>query len=385
MHSRPEIVFTFPACMGGVASFNFNIINNSKLLKNFRSKVILMSPKEDTRAHFTEKFAVDETIVFNYSYKENQYHVQKRLNKLLGDAEGALVTDNSLTIIAAKRFGNPKTIFSLLHDYYYVGQTLSLGDLADVCIAHSSFFSDVVFSASPQLFAGRSLFIPYGVAQLDVFPEKDNKILNLVFIGRLEDSKGVLRLYEIEQLLVKNNTEVNWTIIGKGHRKQDLERQWADKKNVKFLSPATTAEVYENLKQQDVFVFPTSYEGTPVSILECLANGVVTITNDLPGGIRDIVTDGIGFRCQLDDMEAFAGHIVSLNSNRDQLKIMQRNCFQLAHNSYDIVKNADNYFAWFERYKELKRPYNGDALPRMSRLDKEYIPNGLVRKIRSLR
>ena len=40
--SKPEIIFTFPIALGGVSSFNFNIINNSKLLKKFYSKVILL-------------------------------------------------------------------------------------------------------------------------------------------------------------------------------------------------------------------------------------------------------------------------------------------------------------------------------------------------------
>ena len=39
--NKPQIIFTFPAIMGGVASFNFNIINNSSLLKCFYSRSII--------------------------------------------------------------------------------------------------------------------------------------------------------------------------------------------------------------------------------------------------------------------------------------------------------------------------------------------------------
>ena len=199
--NKPEIVFTFPAIMGGVASFNFNLINNSSLIKRFHSKVILMKELTDTRPLFTEKFDVDEEILFEYSDKENQYHLQKRLSKLLGKGEGAVVTDNGLTMETARRFNNPKTIYSLIHDYYYVTQQIKLRDLADVAIAHSSFFSDAVFSALPQLFANRCFYLPYGVKQLPSFPQKMDGALNLIFVGRLVQEKGVLQLYEIEKEL----------------------------------------------------------------------------------------------------------------------------------------------------------------------------------------
>ena len=79
MSSKPTIVFTFPNCMGGVASFNFNIINYSLHLRQFHSKVILLKSKEDNRLPFLERFLVDEVVLFEYSNNENQYLVQKRL------------------------------------------------------------------------------------------------------------------------------------------------------------------------------------------------------------------------------------------------------------------------------------------------------------------
>ena len=118
MQNKPEIVFTFPACMGGVSSFNYNIINHSRLIKNFHSKVILLKAIEDTRPLFFDSFKADEVITFEFSYRENQYYVQKRLHKLLGNSPGAIVTDNGLTIYAARQFNNPKTVFYTLNFHF---------------------------------------------------------------------------------------------------------------------------------------------------------------------------------------------------------------------------------------------------------------------------
>lgn len=382
-NNKPQIVFTFPATLGGVSSFNYNIINNSLLIKNFHSKVILLKEKNDTRPLFTEIFLVDEQILFEYNANENQYHLQKRLSNLLGNAEGAIVTDNGMTVEAARRFNNPKTIFNLIHDYYYVNQQTKLQDWSDVVIAHSSFFSDAVFASNPELYVNRSLYIPYGVKQLSSFAIKENKKLNLVFLGRLEESKGVKYLIDIQNKLKNNDVSVNWTIIGKGSLANLLKGQWKEE-SVLFCEPKTTEEVYKILKRQDVFVFPTMFEGTPVSILEALACGVVTIVNDLPGGIRDIVKDGIGFKCSLNNIDEFVEYIKLLNNDRILLSNMQQNCFLLANEKYDIEKNSELYFNVFFKYKELKRVTKSPS-KKLLKLDNAFVPNYISKIIRSLK
>jgi glycosyltransferase involved in cell wall biosynthesis len=373
--------------MGGVSSFNYNIINYSLCINYFYSKVILLKSKEDRRSPFLDVFFVDEVILFEYSEDDNQYYVQKRLNKLIGNEIGALVTDNALTLSAVDRFSNPKTVFHLIHDYFYVSQNITFGDKIDAAVAHSSFFSDAVFASNPIDFTGRSFYIPYGVKEglpkvrKELYPDK----LNLVFLGRLANEKGVNYLIEIEQLLQKNDVAVNWTIIGKGPQKKNLIDQWENKNNIMFFEPDTTDEVYEILGKQDIFIFPTSFEGTPVSILECLANGVVTVVNDLPGGIRDIVTNDTGFRCEFNDIDDFKSKILLLHYNRDLLKQMQLNCFAVFKKSFDIRNNADNYFKLFLQFRSLKRKAkNTEPIP-MSRLDIKYFPSFITKLLRKLK
>jgi glycosyltransferase involved in cell wall biosynthesis len=380
---KPELIFTFPIALGGVSSFNFNIINNSKLLNFFYTKVILLKDKDETRPAFTEKFNVNEQIVFESSAYENQYHVQKRLSKLLGTNEGAIVTDNGLTMETASRFKINKTVFSLIHDYHYVNQQVKLGNLADVAIAHASFFSDAVFASNPDIWEGRTFYIPYGVKQISQFPKKQNAKLNLVFLGRLEESKGVLRLIDIEKELKKNNLEVHWTIIGKGSLKRELEVQW-ENKDIDFFEPSTTNEVYELLEKQDVFVFPTTFEGTPVAILEAMACAVVTIVNDLPGGIRDIVTDKTGFRCAKNIVKEYVEKIILLNNNRQLLEQMQQNSFVIANSNYDVLKNADNYITLFQQYDFYLRPVKS-APKKLIKLDYAFVPNNITSFIRKIK
>lgn len=383
MKKKAEIIFTLPACMGGVASFNLNLINHSKLIKEFYSKVILIKEENDRRPIVTENFNADEVIWFEYSEKENNFFVQKRLSKLLGTSKGVIVTDNSLTIYSAKRFQNPKTIFHLIHDYYYVNQNVKMGDLVDVAIAHSSFFKDVVYASNPDLFKDRIIYIPYGVRQLDFFPDKNDDSFNLVFLGRLVPEKGVLLLKKINDLLISRGVFPKWNIIGKGHLKHELIQQWIKSENVEFFEFGSTHEIYNLLRSQDVFVFPTSFEGTPVSILECMANGVLTLTNDLPGGIRDIVNEPYGYRYELNMIEKYVEKLCYLHSNKEKMREMQHETFHFARKNYDVDKNSDKYFEVFLNYEKFKRPENHTPISG-SFLDRPLFPNFLVKFFRNL-
>ncbi|MEO6490551.1 MAG: glycosyltransferase [Ferruginibacter sp.] len=384
MATKPEIVFTFPASMGGVASFNFNIINFSSSIKKFHSKVILINALENKLPVFLETFNADEVITFDFSFKENRYYVLKRLNELLGKGQGCVVTDNALTVFASRQFKNPKTVYHLVHDYYYVTEAGACGDMIDVVMAHSSFFRDIVFASNPPLFNNRAFYIPYGVQQLEKFPVKENKLLKLVFLGRLDSSKGIELLYEIDKGLKHKRVHAHWSIIGKGPMKKTIRKQWANENNVTFYEPDTTAEVYDLLAQMDVFVFPTSFEGTPVSIMECISNGVVPITNDLPGGIRDIVTEKIGYRCSMNEISEYIKIISSLHHDRQLLVAMQQSCYQLAKKNYDIRNNAELYFEKFLQFNLLKREKKL-SLPTVSRMDKRYYPNVFVKMLRNFK
>lgn len=380
-----EIVFTLPAAMGGVASFNFNLINTASLKGTITTRVILIKAKEDTRPVFTDQFDVDDFFVFEYSYQENQYFVCKRLEKLIGKKKGAVVCDNALTIQCCKLFNNPKTLFHLIHDYFYVKQNVFFDRAIDVAVAHSSFFSDSVFAASPTSFANRIFYIPYGVKQHQQMPVKESgQPLKLFFLGRLDHGKGVEKLIDIENKLKAKAIDVEWTVIGMGKLESEIKQQWNGKTNVSFEKPQSSVDVYNVLLKQDVFVFPTEFEGTPVSIMEALSNANVVIVSDLPGGIRDMVTTDVGYRVSINNTIDFANQLELLHKDRALLKTLQENAWQKAVNNFNAEKNSDKYFELFLRFDEFKRKNTSPSKIRLNYLDKPYFPNAMVKLIRKI-
>ncbi len=89
---------------------------------------------------------------------------------------------------------------------------------------------------------------------------------------------------------------------------------------VKFLSPPSNQEVLALCSERDVFVLPTKFEGSPVSLLETMSVGLVPVITKLPGGITDIVSPEIGFMIGMDDIDGFANTIEKLYNDRGPAK-----------------------------------------------------------------
>ncbi|MBS1981571.1 MAG: glycosyltransferase family 4 protein, partial [Bacteroidetes bacterium] len=272
-----------------------------------------------------------------------------------------------------------------IHDYFYVKQNIQFGNNIDVAVAHSSFFSDCVFASNPTDFANRTFYIPYGVKQYLQMPVKESgQPLKLFFLGRLDHGKGVEKLIDIENKLKAKAIDVEWTVIGMGKLESEIKQQWNGKTNVSFEKPQSSVDVYNVLLKQDVFVFPTEFEGTPVSIMEALSNANVVIVSDLPGGIRDMVTTDVGYRVSINNTIDFANQLELLHKDRALLKTLQENAWQKAVNNFNAEKNSDKYFELFLRFDEFKRKNTSPSKIRLNYLDKPYFPNVMVKLIRKI-
>ena len=385
VHNKPHLVFIFSDCIGGVSSFNRNIINYASLKKDCVVSVILLKAKEDKRPAFKDPILADHVVRFDFSTLDNQYYVSKKLHGIIGNDGGCIITDNYLPLNAVGLFGSTKQVVYLIHDFFYIQWALQYQQLIDAAVMHSSFFKDVLLTASAAAYQSRSYYIPYGVSlPAKAVVKAPQQQLRLVFLGRLVEEKGVLLLQEIDKILQQKKLSVQWTIIGQGPLESRLKEYWQDKTYVSFVKPPTTEEVYAILEEQDILVFPSWFEGTPVAIMEALSRGVIPIVSDLPGGTRDMVGEGIGFRCNVNDAVSFSNAIIQLANRNDQLKMMQQNCVTLARGQYDIEKAANAYFSFFlDRARTV--PQKKPAVYSLSKLDRKFYPAYFVQAVRKMK
>lgn len=134
---------------------------------------------------------------------------------------------------------------------------------------------------------------------------------NVVAIGNLSSRKGFDLLLNVFAKL--KNEKIRLYIIGDGPDKEFLEnrKESLDLKNVDFLG--VRENPYPYLRQADLFVLSSRYEGFPNVLLEAGACGTYSLANDCPGGIDEIIQNGVnGEISDINDAEGFAAKIIEL-------------------------------------------------------------------------
>ena len=151
----------------------------------------------------------------------------------------------------------------------------------------------------------------------------DSNQKNVVAVGNLTSRKGFDLLLQVFTHL--RTESIQLYVLGDGRDKEKLMQMKADLalEYVHFLGNQTNP--YPFLQQADLFILSSRYEGFPNVLLEAGACGTYSLANDCPGGIREIVVEGLnGEIHDIKNAENFADHIKkALNRDYDVAKIRQ--------------------------------------------------------------
>ena len=145
-------------------------------------------------------------------------------------------------------------------------------------------------------------------------------------VGHFEKRKNYLRLIDAMALLRDQGRPCNLLIIGNNSGERDVIEQRVTAlnltSNVKILSGLTDREVLCAYKLCSLFIFPSSYEGFGIPILEAMAAERPMVLSDLPV-FREITQDkGVYF--PFDDTAAMASAIEKvLSSDSEQRRLIE--------------------------------------------------------------
>ena len=138
-------------------------------------------------------------------------------------------------------------------------------------------------------------------------------------VTRLHDSKGNSYLIEAARLVVDKKPNARFFLVGEGPLRDSLEahaRQLG--LGNRFVFVGFARDVAAVLSAFDLSVFPSLWEGTPLTAFEALAAGKPIIATDADG-LVDILTDGRDARIvPKRDAAALAGAIVHLIDRPDE-------------------------------------------------------------------
>lgn len=145
---------------------------------------------------------------------------------------------------------------------------------------------------------------------------------NVVAIGNLSSRKGFDNLLKVFSYL--KNKDVVLHILGDGRDKELLHQMKKDWALDNVIFHGKQSNPYEFLKYADLFVLSSRYEGFPNVLLEAGACGVYALANNCPGGINEIVQQGInGEVANIEAHEQFAAKIMELLSQKYDKGVIQ--------------------------------------------------------------
>lgn len=210
--------------------------------------------------------------------------------------------------------------------------------LADYHIVASSFSRDaLLYDGVPS---SNIFVIPYGInSTLKCRPPKASADLklNLLYVGRVDQRKGIYQILEAAKYL--HNSNIIFNIVGPGvELMSDLFQPY--KPYVNFHGPAYFEKLKEHYMSNDVFLFPSMGDGFGLVLLEAMAAGLPVIASKNSGGI-DIIDEGInGFLIDSCNTKQLIEKINWFYHHLDQLPKMSINAYEAA-----------SQYTW-ERYDE---------------------------------
>ncbi len=120
--------------------------------------------------------------------------------------------------------------------------------------------------------------------------EIDSSAKNILCVGRLNKQKRFCRVIEIFKDLKDENLKLN--IIGDGPERKKIEEIISKNSledRVFLLGKKKNPYIY--MKNSDLFILGSDYEGFPNVLVEAGVCGLYTVSNNCPGGINEIISE----------------------------------------------------------------------------------------------
>lgn len=173
--------------------------------------------------------------------------------------------------------------------------------------------------------------------------EYENKGLNILYLGRIEPNKGVDYILKAAKILIEKNIKFSLYFAGKEDSPDSYIPIFKSELGDCFIYEGVVSGGKKDdlLKKCNVFLLPSFYEGLPMSLLECMAFGMIPITTDV-GSICSYVKNGVnGFIVPVKETLPIVDAIIDLVESSELMKRMSINAKETIFSQFDAQKYVE--------------------------------------------
>ena len=168
------------------------------------------------------------------------------------------------------------------------------------------------------------------------------------FVGRLSEEKGVANLIKAVPLVLGQQKELEFIIVGDGPQYKEI-MEMVEEGNlssvVKFTGWVSHAELPKHMNEMQLMVLPSFTEGLPTIAIEAMACGTPVLATSV-GGVPEIIKDRkTGFIMEDNSPQAIAQGIIRVLS--------YPNLDEVVRNAHTLIEKEYTHEAATERFRKL--------------------------------
>ncbi len=220
----------------------------------------------------------------------------------------------------------------------------------DGVIVESNSMEQFVKRASEK-FEPNVMIVSNGV-DLDVYSPALKRRLSsdliIGYVGRMSDEKNPLGFIDLAESLLEFIPNISFRMFGSGDQEAEVKRRIIESpQRSKLEFEGYTEHVRDALRELDVLILPSKFDGRPNIIMEANACGIPVIAAPV-GAVPELVSDGINGYLMAPQNHVQIGELISKWIEfPDELSSIKKSSREYAISYFDHNKMYHDYAAAF--------------------------------------
>lgn len=220
--------------------------------------------------------------------------------------------------------------------------------LADCIFVASSFTKESILKYYPYPLSSPVKVIPYGFPDVydgRTYEDNSHRKIKFLFVGRLSQSKGLSYLFDaIENF----SDDIELTVVGYNSYPNCKVLQEQLKKH-KYIGTLTHDNVLKEMRNADVLIFPSLFEGFGMVVTEAMSQGTPVIASNRTCAVEFIRNGENGWLVEAGSLVSLMAAIKDVLAKKDRLANIGREAAKTARQrpwsiyENELVKSINDF------------------------------------------